>query len=265
MTISETLSKLKTDGRKALAAFSTVGDPDMETSLEIFRSLGDSGADILELGIPYSDPLMDGPVLQRSYTRALRAGFKVAELPGFAEKLKKNPGAPMLVMTCCNPIFKYGDNRFFRDISSAGVDSVLVTDLPPEEWGETLDLAKSFNVGTIFLVTPTTPIKRMEMLDSISDPFVYCVSKAGVTGTSNDLPEELGAFAAFVRDIVTKPLLIGFGISTPEHARVASKLADGVIVGSAFASLIEMNAGNPEGAVEAVGRLAAGMRSAMDG
>lgn len=264
MTIADKLKQLKTTGRKALAAFSTLGDPDYDTSLEIFSSLGKWGADILELGIPYSDPLMDGPVLQRSYQRALRAGFKMADMPGFVEKIRKRCDTPMLVMTCCNPVFKYGVRRFFSDMSSAGVGALLVTDLPPEEWGESLELAKSFGLGVILLLTPTTPIKRMELINSISSPFVYCVSKAGVTGAGDNLPEELASFVKFVRDIVTKPLLIGFGISTPEHAKAVSALADGVIIGSAFASLIEKNLDEPAQIMRSVERFTFDVRVAMD-
>jgi tryptophan synthase alpha chain len=239
MTIAERLKKLKERREGALAVFATAGDPDWETSLEIFGSLGKWGADVIEIGIPYSDPLMDGPVLQRSYQRALNRGFKLSTLPKLIQTTRAASDTPMLVMTCFNPVYRYGVRRFFQDIKSAGADSILLTDLPPEEWGESLELARHFGLGTIFLLTPTTPIKRMEHLNEISSPFVYCVSKTGVTGAGDSLPENLADYLKFVREVVSKPLLVGFGISNPEQAALIGKMADGVIVGSAAVTIIE--------------------------
>ncbi len=239
MSIEKTLADLKKRGEGALAAFATAGDPDRETSLDIFRSLGSWGADIIEIGIPYSDPLMDGPVLQRSYTRALKRGFKLDALPAFVEEIGKTSSAPMLIMTCCNPVLRYGALRFFRDVSSAGADSVLITDMPPEEWGESLDLARQFNLGTIFLLAPTTPMSRMQLIDGVSTPFVYCVSKMGVTGAGELDLERLRDYVRFVRDSVSKPVMVGFGISEPEQAKAVGSMADGVVVGSAAVAIIE--------------------------
>jgi tryptophan synthase alpha chain len=264
MTIADKLKQLKADGRKALTPFSTVSDPDWDISLEIFRRFGEWGADFMELGIPYSDPLMDGPTLQASYTRTLKQGFRVPDLPKFVEQIREKSDTPMLVMTCFNPIFKYGVEPFFRDVSSAGVDSLLITDLPPEEWGEKTGLAKKYNLGTIFLVTPTTPPDRIKAIGKLSDPFVYCVSKAGVTGTGDNLPEELTSYVESIRGNVPYPVLIGFGISTPEHARVASSLADGVVIGSAIAKIIEKNLGNRDKIIPDIGAFITSVRRAMD-
>ncbi|MFA6448709.1 MAG: tryptophan synthase subunit alpha [bacterium] len=239
MTIAEKLKILKERSEGALAVFITAGDPDLETSQEIFNRLGDWGADIIEIGIPYSDPLMDGPVLQRSYQRALRRGFKLDQLPPLIETARKKSDTPILIMSCYNPIYKYGLRRFFRDVSTAGADSVLITDLPPEEWGESLDLAKQFNLGTIFLLAPTTTIQRMEVLNRVSNPFVYCISKTGVTGASETLPDSLRNYLRFVREVITQPIMVGFGISTPEQAAAVGKLANGVVVGSAAVTIIE--------------------------
>lgn len=244
MTIEEKLKTLKERREGALAVFATAGDPEWETSLEIFRNLGAWGADIIEIGIPYSDPLMDGPVLQRSYQRALNRGFKLSTLPQLIETTRKSCDTPMLVMTCFNPVYKYGVRRFFSDVRSAGVDAVLLTDLPPEEWGESLELARHFGLGTIFLLTPTTPIKRMELLNNISSPFVYCVSKTGVTGAGESLPENLKNYIKFVKEVVTKPILVGFGISSPEQAAQVGGMVDGVIVGSAAVTIIERHLDN---------------------
>ena len=263
MTIAETLKQLASQNRKALAPFSTIGDPDMDTSLEIFRHFGEWGADLVELGIPYSDPLMDGPTLQRSYIRALDKGFKLARLAGFVEKIKQRSDTPLLIMTCVNPILQYGVEKFFRDVSSAGVDSLLITDLPPEEWGEKMDLARGCGLGTIFLVTQTTPPERLKLLDELSDPFVYCVSKMGITGAGDELPPELEKYMASLREALTRPMLIGFGISTPAHARAASGLADGVVIGSAVVKHIEAALAGGD-CVRDIGDFISSVRTAMD-
>lgn len=264
MTISETLNRLRSENRKALAPFATVGDPDRAASLDVFRGFGDWGADLIELGIPYSDPLMDGPTLQRSYRRALDAGFKLKDLPKFIEDIRKKSDTPMLVMTCVNPIYRYGEERFCRDVAGAGVDALLITDLPPEEWGSLRETAERHKLGTIFLVTPNTPPERVKLLDSLSSPFVYCVSKAGVTGAGDKLPPELGRFIDTIKNTLTKPALIGFGISTPEHARTASALADGVIIGSAVVNRIEKNLGDNASIISSVDEFLTSVRKAMD-
>ncbi|MEW6201645.1 MAG: tryptophan synthase subunit alpha [bacterium] len=263
MKIAEKLQELKTKGEKALAIFATIGDPDLDTSLEVFSHLHEWGADIIELGIPYSDPLMDGPILQQSYRRALNKDFSLRQLPGFIEKIRSRSDIAALVMTCFNPVFKYGTRRFFQDISSAGVDSVLITDLPPEEWGENMDIAKSFNLGTIFLITPTTSIRRMEAIAALSQPFIYCVSRTGITGTRESLPEELQSFITLVRGVVKEPLLIGFGISTPDQARAASRWADGIVVGSAAVSIIERNLDSRQQMMKALENFVGSLKEAI--
>ncbi|MFH1538424.1 MAG: tryptophan synthase subunit alpha [bacterium] len=239
MKISTRLEELKKKGEKALAVFATIGDPDMDTSFQVFSHLHDWGADILELGIPYSDPLMDGPTLQQSYRRSLNFGFALKDVPPFVERLRNTTDIAALIMTCYNPVYRYGVNRFFRDVSNAGIDSILLTDLPPEEWGESLELARSYGLGTVFLITPTTPVRRMEEIARLSIPFVYSVSRTGITGARDELPPELKSYMAFVKDVVSRPVLIGFGISTPEQAGVAGELADGIVVGSAAVSIIQ--------------------------
>lgn len=263
MKISAKLEELKQKGEKALAVFATIGDPDMDTSFEVFSRLHGWGADIIELGIPYSDPLMDGPTLQRSYRRSLDAGFSLKSVPPFIDRLRKATDIAALVMTCYNPVYRYGVNRFFRDISSAGVDAILLTDLPPEEWGESLDLARGYGLGTVFLITPTTPIRRMEEIARLSKPFVYSVSKTGVTGASAELPPELKSYMAFVRDVVDAPVLIGFGISTPEQARVAGGLADGIVVGSAAVNVIQRNMGSREKILRELEGFVGGLKEAL--
>jgi tryptophan synthase alpha chain len=185
-------------------------------------------------------------------------------LPHIIENIRKRSDITMHVMTCYNPVFKYGANRFFRDISAAGASAVLITDLPPEEWGESLEVARSHGLGAIFLVTPTTPIKRMEMINEISEPFVYCVSRAGITGTADELPPEIASYVSFVKEVVTTPLLVGFGISTPEHAKAISRIADGVIIGSAIAAIIEKNLGSEAQMLKALEQFVSGARAAMD-
>jgi len=263
MTIDEKLKILKQRNEGALAVFITAGDPDRDTSIEIFSRLGDWGADIIEIGIPYSDPLMDGPVLQRSYLRSLRRGFKLDSLPSLITAARKKTDTPMLIMSCYNPIYKYGLRRFFRDISSAGADSVLITDLPPEEWGESLDLAKQFNVGTIFLVAPTTSIQRMEEINRLSNPFVYCISKTGVTGTSEALPDALQNYLRFVREVITQPIMIGFGISDATQAAAAGKLASGVVVGSAAVTIIERHLDDNNRIYHLLGQFVGDLKSAL--
>ena len=263
MRIADRLEELKSRNEKALAIFATVGDPELSTSLDIFSRLHDWGADIIEMGIPYSDPLMDGPILQQSYRRSLNMDFSLKDLPGFIEKVRSRCDAAALIMTCYNPVFKYGVHRFFQDITNAGMDSILITDLPPEEWGENMDLARSFKLGTIFLITPTTPISRMETIAQLSEPFVYCVSRTGITGTRDSLPEELQSFITLVRGVIREPVLIGFGISTPEQARTASLWADGIVVGSAAVSVIERNLDSKEEILRSLEKFVGSLKDAI--
>lgn len=266
MTISERLSELKKSGEGALAMFATAGDPGGPESIEVFRAIGGSGADIIEIGVPYSDPLMDGPTLQLSYKRALDAGFKLKNFPAYIEAVRAASGIPALIMTCFNPVHKYGVERFFRDVSSAGADSVLLTDLPPEEWGEYAAVAESCRLGAIFLVTPTTTPERMRMLGARSNPFVYCVSKVGITGASEDLPETLVEYLQTVRENISeRPLMVGFGVSQPSHAALLKKVSDGVIVGSALVKLVEKNVGDAASMAREVAALTSGLKEALRG
>lgn len=263
MKISTRLQELKDRGEKALAVFATIGDPDMDTSFQVFSRLHDWGADIIELGIPYSDPLMDGPTLQQSYRRALNFGFALRDVPPFVERLRGATDIAALIMTCYNPVYRYGVNRFFRDVSNAGIDSILLTDLPPEDWGESLELARSYDLGTVFLLTPTTPVQRMEEIARLSTPFVYCVSRTGITGARDELPPEIKPYMTFVRDVVSSPVLIGFGISTPEQAEVAGRLADGIVVGSAAVSIIQRHLDSNDKIMRSLENFVGGLKGAL--
>jgi len=265
MSIKKKLEQLREKDEKALAIFATAGDPDRSGSIDVFRIAAEAGADILEIGIPYSDPLMDGPVLQQSYQRSLGEGFKLKNFPAYIETIRNVTGTPTLIMTCYNPVYRYGVMRFFRDVSSAGADAVLLTDLPPEEWGESMAMAEQFGLGTIFLVAPTTPDDRLERIGKLSDPFLYCISKIGITGSEGQagLPETLKEYVAKVKSAAARPVLVGFGISTPRDAALAGGLADGIVVGSALVKIIERNGGNMKTTLPEAEKFVSGLKKAL--
>ena len=238
MALPEVFQKTTEQGRAALIIFVTAGDPSLAATVEIAAALAEAGADIVELGIPYSDPLADGPIIQAAGQRALRAGTTVAGVLEAARQIKERTGLPLVVMTCYNPILQFGPETFARKAAEVGVSGVLISDLPPEESDDWCALAAREGLETIFLVAPTTEPERMTLACRLSTGFVYVVSRPGTTGIREDLPEDLSGLVERLRALTDKPLAVGFGLSRPEQVAVVSQVADGAIVGSAVVRMI---------------------------
>ena len=243
--LADLFATLGRQGRGALAPFVTAGDPDMETTLAVLEAIDRAGASLCELGVPYSDPIADGPVIQSSYTRSLAAGFTLERLFELSRAATKRVRMPILAMASYSLIFRRGIDRFVADAVAAGLSGFVVPDLPIEE-SDQLDAAcRKAGLALVRLVTPTTPPERAEAIARRSTGFLYCVSVAGVTGARTELPSGLIERVKWLRTKTDVPILVGFGISSPEQARAVAEVADGVIVGSAVVRHLAEAANQP--------------------
>jgi len=236
--IDQTFKNLRAEGRAALIPFIVAGDPDLETTEGLVKILAQRGADIIELGVPYSDPLADGPTIQAASQRALQNGVDLKKI----FRLTKDWGEkapPLVLMTYFNPVFRYGLKAFAEDCQRGGIEGVIIPDLPPEEAKPWVQEARRHRVDTIFLASPTTPPHRFKKVSKLSRGFIYYVSITGVTGMRAKLADELESDVRRLKGLSTKPIAVGFGISTPEQAKEVSRFADGVIVGSVIVRMIE--------------------------
>jgi tryptophan synthase alpha chain len=233
--IEKRLSSL--NGNKALVAFYTAGDPDLSASKDIFSVLEKNGADIIEIGVPFSDPLADGPTIQASSHRSLQKGTTLKKIIQLVTDIRKTSELPIILMTSFNPVFVYGQKEFVADAVKAGVDGVIIPDLPPEEAEEFLGFSKGLDM--VFLLAPTSTPDRIQQVGKISKGFIYYISLTGTTGTKDSLSAGLEEKVNEVKKLVSLPVLVGFGVSGPEQARQAAKISDGVIIGSAIVKLIE--------------------------
>jgi len=238
--ISNQFEKARKEKRALLIPYLTAGYPTLENSEEIFKVLARDGADIIEIGIPFSDPLADGPTIQKSSEAALAQGITTEDVFQLISNLREHTDIPLVVMTYYNIFYKYGLEKFAGKAKDAGLDGVIIPDLPPEEAKDWLKAAKG-KLETIFLLAPTSSKKRIAEISDCSEGFIYCVSVAGVTGTRNSLPDNLSEFISKVRKMTKKPLAIGFGVSGPSQAKSVARIADGVIIGSAFINTISKN------------------------
>jgi tryptophan synthase alpha chain len=236
--IEQTFRRCKRRGRAALIPFIVAGDPDLETTEALVIKMAESGADIIELGVPYSDPLADGPTIQAASQRALQKGANLEGVFGLAKKLKEIT-PPLVLLTYFNPIFRYGLKAFAGNCQESGIGGVIIPDLPPEEARPWIEEARKLGVDTIFLAAPTSPPERIRLVSKFSRGFIYYVSITGVTGARGKLPEELKSSVQRIKEESKKPVAVGFGISTPEQAKEVSRFADGVIVGSAVVKIVE--------------------------
>ena len=243
--IEKTFNKLKQSNQKALIPFITAGDPDLDTTKRLVIEMEKAGADIIELGVPFSDPIADGPVIQKASYRSLKAGTTLKKIIGLVKELRITTEIPLVLMTYYNTVFKYGVSEFVKDANDAGVDGIIVPDLPPEEGEGIIEEGKKKGLDTIFLLAPTSTRERIKMVASVSTGFIYYVSLTGVTGARESLPETVEASVNKIRKTTDKPIAVGFGISTPEQAKRIASFADGVIVGSAIVSAVEKNINNP--------------------
>jgi len=232
-------------GRKALAPFVTAGDPDADTTVAVLEALDKAGASLCELGVPYSDPIADGPVIQASYTRALGRGLTLAGVFDAAKRASATCSMPILAMASYSLIFRRGIDRFVADAVAAGLAGFVVPDLPLEESDDLDTACRQAGLALVRLVTPTTPPERAESIARKSTGFLYCVSVAGVTGARTELPPGLVDRVKWLKTKTDVPILVGFGISSPEQVKAVAAVADGVIVGSALVRRIAEAAGRP--------------------
>lgn len=242
----------------ALVIYLMAGDPSLEATIDLVPRLAEAGADVVELGVPFSDPMADGPIIQAAALRSLSAGATVAKVLDAAAAIRARSDVPLVLMGYVNPVLSYGVERFAADAAASGVSGVILPDLPAEEAEALLPTLRAKGVAYVPLVAPTTLPERMKRLTALADGFVYYVSVAGVTGARSALPEDLQAKVAFARQVAKPaPLAVGFGVSGPQQAKEVSSIAEGVIVGSAFVKTL-----HEEGADAAV-RFVASLRAAM--
>ena len=244
-----------------IVAYLTVGDPDLLTSHEIALAAIDAGADVLELGVPFSDPLADGPVIQRASERAVSRGVRLADVLKLAADLRKaRPPAGLVIFSYLNPVVQYGMERFCATAAEAGVDGVLLTDMIVEEADDYLKAMKKHKLAPIFLAAPTSPDARLKKIAEASRGFVYVISRVGITGARKALETDAEQLVTRLRQYTKLPLAVGFGISSAEHVEQVGRFADAAVVGSALVSIIE--ASSREIAPEAIGRFIRGLRPA---
>jgi tryptophan synthase alpha chain len=237
--ITDTFARAQAGGRVALITYVVPGHPSREESAGILDAMVAGGADIIEIGIPFSDPLADGATIQRVVFEALQNGITPHDCMDFARQARgRHPGTPLVFMTYLNPVLAYGVEAFAADAASAGLDAVILTDLPPDEAGDIQQTFQAAGLNLIFLVAPTSSERRIELIAAHAGGFIYCVSVAGVTGARAEMAADLPQFLARVRRCTTLPLAVGFGISRREHIEALAGLADGAVVASALMSLV---------------------------
>lgn len=261
-TISKCFESLRAKRQCALIPFITAGDPDLETTAEALRILDANGADLIELGVPYSDPLADGPVIQAAATRALQRETKLEQVLDIVQTVSPNLKAPLILFTYYNPILNQGIKQFLARIAIAGVKGLVVPDLPVEEAGELLKNAADLGLEVILLVAPTSSKQRIKSIARLSSGFIYLVSVTGVTGMRSQLQTRVKDILQEMRQTTNKPIGVGFGISQPEQARqVKDWGADAVIVGSAFVKQLSQN--TPEQGLQEIGQLCRELKNAI--
>jgi tryptophan synthase alpha chain len=226
-------------GRKAFIPFLTAGDPDLDTTFQIVLAMAEAGADVIELGVPFSDPIADGPVIQRATDRALKGDVSMARILDMVERIREQSDVPLLLFSYYNPLLRFGLDRLTARAADAGVDGILASDLTVEESGPFVAASKKAGLNTVFLVAPTSSPDRISKIVNASTGFLYAVSRTGVTGAQTELPAELVEFIGRLRGHTGNPIAVGFGISTPEHVQAVWSEADGAVVGSAIVKTIE--------------------------
>jgi len=254
--------RTRSEGRAAFIPYLTAGDPSPEATVEYAAALAAGGADVLELGVPFSDPLADGPVIQRATERALAAGTGTADVLRCARAVHERCGIPIVLMSYANPVLRYGWDRLAEEGARAGVVGTILTDVPPEEADPFREAGERHGLATVFLVAPTSPPERIRRIAERTTGFVYCVSRLGVTGERTSLSDAFVPVLKEVRKVSDLPVGVGFGISTPDQAREAGVLADGVIVGSALVAAAE-KAGSPQRAATALEAAARDLSAAL--
>ena len=258
--IKRRFEELARRGEMGLVAFITAGDPSLDATESFVLALDEAGADIIELGVPFSDPVADGPAIQRSSERALHAGTTLSGVLGLVESVRRKSDVPLVLFSYYNPVLQMGIERFAHRAADAGADGVLITDLTPEEAGDYRRIVQAHGLDTIFLAAPTSTDERMARISEVSSGFLYVVSRTGVTGARESLPEDLPALIRRVRRASGLPIAVGFGISLPGQVSILGGLADGAVVGSALVQEIEQ-AASVDAAREALGTRVRALKS----
>jgi tryptophan synthase alpha chain len=247
--ISRRFAALRESGELGIVAYITAGDPSLDATLKFVLALAEAGTDVIELGIPFSDPLADGPTIQRASERALKCGTTLAQVIGLVREIRKSSEVPIVLFGYYNPVLQMGLEKFASEAAAAGADGVLITDLTPEESDDYRRVLAAHHLDTVFLGAPTSTDERLKKIAEASSGFLYLISRTGVTGAKDALPDELPALLRRARKVTELPIAVGFGISLPGHVSVLGGLADAAVVGSALVSEIEKaTAANPTAA-----------------
>ena len=264
--IDRKFQQAKQEGRSLFSIYICAGDPDLETTRDLVWEFDRVGVDLVELGVPFSDPVADGPVIQDATQRALAGGTTLKKTLAMLGEIRSKSEMPICLMTYYNPIFRFGVGEFLAEAVGAGMDGLIVPDLIAEEAHELIENARERDCKTIFFAAPTSTDERIRLTNEASTGFIYCVSVTGITGARSELPEELVTNLQRIRSLTDKPLVVGFGVSRPEQVAMLSEHADGIIVGSAIVRRIEENLGETREALvakvgEAASELAGGVRN----
>jgi tryptophan synthase alpha chain len=260
--IADRFAALRRRGERALVPFVTAGDPDLGTTEALVLAMAEAGADLVELGVPFSDPIADGPTIQRAYERALAGGTSLRRVLELVKRLRARTDLPLILMGSANPFYAMGPRGFAEAAAGAGADGAIVPDLPPEEGADLFAALAEAGLDGVLLAAPTTTEARLRLLAERTRGFLYFVSLTGVTGARAALAADLEASVRRARSLCPLPVCVGFGVSTPEHAAAIGRYADGVVVGSAIVDRIE-RAGSPEAAVDAVARFVSELKAPL--
>ncbi len=262
--ITDAFAAIKEKGKTALIPYVTAGDPSMDLTGELVLEMERQGADIIELGVPFSDPLADGPTIQAASQRALANGVRLEDIIRLVKDLRRKTQIPLILMSYYNPIYQYGLRRTAKKAAAAGVDGFIIPDLPPEEAAQWKEEADKAGLDTIFLLAPTSGPERIKKVTGVGSGFIYYVSVTGITGARHELPADLLAKLDFVKKRSAIPVAVGFGISTPEQVAMLAPHADGIIVGSAIVNLVAKHAEDPQ-MTAIVGRFVAHLKTGIIG
>ena len=258
--IDDAFARCKAEKRAAFIPFIMAGDPDQETAQKILEALPDAGADIIELGIPFSDPMADGPVIQAAGLRALAAGMTLKKVLAMAAAFRAKHATPLVLMGYLNPVYTYGYEAFARDAAQAGVDGIILVDIPPEEAGEIEPVLAAHGIALVRLIAPTSVPERLPLLTQGAKGYLYYISITGITGAASASPEAIKGKLAEIRKATSLPVCVGFGIKTAADVKAFASLADGVVVGSAIVQEIARSGGDAALIGRFVSALAAGVR-----
>lgn len=258
--IDKKFQELRKKGKKAFIAFITAGFPDLHITEKLIYEFDKIGVDILELGVPFSDPMADGPVIQEASSQALRKGTHLIDILNLVKKARKSVNIPICLMTYYNPIFCFPDKKFIAQAKASGVDGLIIPDLPPEEGRDFIQAANRRGLDVICFLSPTSSLKRVKLISRVSKGFIYYVSLTGVTGERNNLDSGIRGQINRIKKYTKKPVCVGFGVSTPSQAREIKNFADGVIIGSAIVKKIKENSGKAD-LVKRVSNFVSGLKA----